>query len=191
MPASARDALYLASHGAGIALGPITSADGKTESQGLSLSPAVSSSVSQHFQLRAMPSFLSSNMFKVTKDGIEVGVEVIEDPSEVMEILNHSLQPAALKKLQKRIKRSEEIFLEWSGGQKDKQPMVWHFLVHLVRNGVPKGRTSIHVFEVHQDHLEVAQQMAKMVKSRLKKDNDWTETNHISMKPEEFFRPLV
>jgi hypothetical protein len=155
------------------------------------LSPEVLGSVSQHFQLRARPSFLSSNMFKVTKDGIEVGVEVIEDPSEVMEILNHSLQPAALKKIQKRSKKSEEMFFEWSGGKKDKQPMVWHFLVHLVRNGAPKGRTSIHVFEVHQDHLAVAQQMAKMVKSRLKNDNDWTETNHITMEPEEFFRPIV
>ena len=118
-------------------------------------------------------------MFKVIKDGVEVTVVVIENLEEIVTLLNNTLSPAVLKKLNNR--DSDEFFFQFSALKQSEPTQVLHYLVHLVRKKARSKSgvgTAVHVFKVAKEHLAVALEIAKDFKSYLKNLNDWNETDH-------------
>jgi hypothetical protein len=128
----------------------------------------------------------------VREDGVEVKVEVSNDPEAVEHLLNHVLNPDTLVFLRERLNRGgEEIFFEFTGVNKKEFPLVRYHLVHLDTHSREESlsRGNFYaIFYIHKDSIAIAEAMAKTLKRRFKDANDWNDTNEAGIKADEFFR---
>jgi hypothetical protein len=128
----------------------------------------------------------------VRENGVEVRIEVSNEPKAVEHLLNHVLAPATLAVLKERLERGgEEIFFEFTGVNKQEFPLVRYHLVHLDTHSREESlsRGNFYaIFYIHKDHIAVAEEMAKTLKRRFKDENDWRDTNEAGIKADEFFR---
>ena len=126
------------------------------------------------------------------KDGIEIEVETSNDPEKVERLLRRTLQPKMYARLKREVAEVEEIFFEFTGAAQEELPRLRHHLVHL--DNRPRGSVNLSTgdfvitFYVHRDHLAVAEEIAKEMKSSFKNANDWQETTEREIKAEEFFK---
>jgi len=118
------------------------------------------------------------NVFR-NKEGVEIGVEVIEGSAAVSHLLNHCFKPVTVRKMHKQAKASEEIFFQFNAAFGDQLPIIQHYLVHL--NYARDGCHCAYCLHVDKDHLKVAEEMADQLKGWLKNNNDWNETTRIGM----------
>jgi hypothetical protein len=113
------------------------------------------------------------------KNGIEVGREIISDKTEINQFLNHCFRPPALKQIKNQLRTTEEMFFSFVGGREQEYPLVRLFLFHL--DSRKRHQSHCFIIHVHKDHLSTAEEMAKILKSKIKNENDWQETTRYEM----------
>jgi hypothetical protein len=111
-----------------------------------------------------------------THQGIEFEVRITTDPQNVADHLKVMFDERGLEEVRKR---TEQSFLEATGGSYAEYPVLSHYLIHLDnRRGKPD---TIYSILTHPDDLLKAMGLAQELKAKIKKANHWGNDDGVGL----------